>query len=130
MPMDARTAKNLKSVHPDLAKVFTLAYNRADPKPVITSAPRTIAEQRALVKKGASKTMNSRHLPSKDGFVRALDICFLIGGQMRWDWPLYKKYADLMKAAGKELKIPVEWGGDWVSFKDGPHFQLPWKQYP
>lgn len=19
---------------------------------------------------------------------------------------------------------------DWCSFKDGPHFQLPWKQYP
>jgi len=128
--MDTRTERNLKAVHPDLAKVFRLAYSRAKVLPVITSQPRTIAEQRMLVKKGASTTMHSRHLASKDGFVRAFDICFLIDGKMRWDWPLYKTFADLMKAAGKELKISVEWGGDWVRFRDGPHFQLPWKQYP
>lgn len=127
---DARTEKNLKSVHPDLVRVFRLAYSRAPNKPIITSEPRTLAEQKMLVAKGASTTMNSRHLPSKDGFVRAIDVCFLIGGQTRWDWPLYKAFADVMKAAGKELKIPVEWGGDWSKFKDGPHFQLPWKQYP
>ncbi|WP_084494694.1 M15 family metallopeptidase [Alkanindiges illinoisensis] len=31
--------------------------------------------------------------------------------------------------AAKELNIPLEWGGDWKNFKDGPHYQLPWKQY-
>ncbi|MFN9977709.1 MAG: M15 family metallopeptidase [Phycisphaerae bacterium] len=24
----------------------------------------------------------------------------------------------------------MEWGGDWRSFFDGPHFQLPWAGYP
>lgn len=28
------------------------------------------------------------------------------------------------------LAIPIEWGGHWRSFPDGPHFQLPWKHYP
>jgi peptidoglycan L-alanyl-D-glutamate endopeptidase CwlK len=30
-----------------------------------------------------------------------------------------------MKQAAYELNIKIEWGGDWKSFKDGPHFQLP-----
>jgi len=31
-----------------------------------------------------------------------------------------------------ELGVPVEWGGDWKTFKDGPHFQIPrdWKGRP
>ncbi|EHW5162789.1 TPA: M15 family metallopeptidase, partial [Escherichia coli] len=24
----------------------------------------------------------------------------------------------------------VEWGGDWKTLKDGPHFQLPHGAYP
>lgn len=44
--------------------------------------------------------------------------------------PLYAKLAKAMKQAAKELGVPLEWGSDWKSFKDGPHFQLPWKQYP
>ena len=35
-----------------------------------------------------------------------------------------------MKKAARELGIPVQWGGDWRTFFDGPHFQLPRKQYP
>lgn len=34
------------------------------------------------------------------------------------------RMADAVKAAAAQLNIPVEWGGDWVSLKDGPHFQL------
>ena len=26
--------------------------------------------------------------------------------------------------------VRIEWGGDWHTFKDGPHFQLPIVQYP
>lgn len=39
---------------------------------------------------------------------------------------VYHKLADAMKQAAKELNVPIEWGGDWRTFKDGPHFQLPW----
>jgi peptidoglycan L-alanyl-D-glutamate endopeptidase CwlK len=35
-----------------------------------------------------------------------------------------------MQSAAKDLNVPLEWGGDWTSLKDGPHFQLPWKDYP
>lgn len=128
--MDERTKTNLKYVHPDLVKVFNRAYELAEVKPIITSKPRTLQEQRQLMAKGASQTLKSRHLLSADGKVRAIDIAFVIDRKVRWDWPLYKTFADVMKRAGKELGIPVEWGGDWKTFKDGPHFQLPWKQYP
>jgi peptidoglycan L-alanyl-D-glutamate endopeptidase CwlK len=35
-----------------------------------------------------------------------------------------------VKRAAQEVGVPVEWGGDWKSFKDGPHWQLPFKEYP
>lgn len=35
----------------------------------------------------------------------------------------YKKIAEAMKTASKELKIPIIWGGDWTG-KDYPHFEL------
>ena len=34
------------------------------------------------------------------------------------------------RLAAAAEKVAIEWGGDWKSFKDGPHFQLPWAKYP
>lgn len=123
--MDKRSEDNLKGVHSDLVKIVRRAYDKAKTKPTITEGLRTVARQRQLVAKGASKTMNSRHITG-----HAIDVAFIIGKQVRWDWPLYKAFADLMKASAKELGLVVEWGGDWKSFKDGPHFQLPFSKYP
>lgn len=125
-----RSEGNLKQVHPDLVKIYRRAVEMAELDPVVTCGARTVAQQRVLVAKGASKTMNSRHIPGRDGLSKAIDIAFIFGPDLRWDWPLYKQFADVMKRAAKELKLPIEWGGDWRSFKDGPHFQLPHKQYP
>jgi peptidoglycan L-alanyl-D-glutamate endopeptidase CwlK len=60
----------------------------------------------------------------------AVDLAALVGGEIRWDWPLYDRLAVAMKGAAKECGVRIEWGGDWTSFKDGPHFQLPWQGYP
>jgi peptidoglycan L-alanyl-D-glutamate endopeptidase CwlK len=35
-----------------------------------------------------------------------------------------------MKTAAAELGVAIVWGGDWKSFKDGPHFELDKKVYP
>jgi peptidoglycan L-alanyl-D-glutamate endopeptidase CwlK len=129
--LDARSERNLIGVHPDLVKVIREAFDRApDPDPVITEGRRTVARQRELVAKGASRTMNSRHIPGRDGLAKAVDVAFIIGGKVRWDWPLYAKFAATVKDVAREMKIPVEWGGDWKSFKDGPHFQLNAQRYP
>ena len=84
-----------------------------------------MARQEQLVKAGASQTLKSRHLTG-----HAVDLGAMLNGSVRWDWPLYDKVAAAMKAAAAELKIPLEWGGDWTTLKDGPHFQLPWSAYP
>ena len=80
---------------------------------------RTKERQAELVKAGASRTINSRHITG-----HAVDLAAVVGGEVRWDWPLYEKIAKAMKQAAYELNINIEWGGDWKSFKDGPHFQL------
>lgn len=125
-----RSLNNLKGVHPDLVKVVHRAIQLTQVDFTVTCGVRTIAEQKVLVAAGASKTMNSRHIPGKDGYSKAVDLAAMIGPNVRWDWPLYAKLAEAMKAAAKELNIPLEWGGDWRTFKDGPHFQLPAKSYP
>lgn len=125
-----RSVRNLAGVHKDLVRVYHAAFDAAQVKPVVTEGARTLARQKQLVAAGASRTLNSRHIPGADGKAKAIDVAFIINGKVRWDWPLYKAFADVMKAEAKRLGVPVEWGGDWRSFKDGPHFQLPYGKYP
>lgn len=128
--LSKRSQNKLVGVHPDLVRVVERAIQLTTIDFMVTCGVRTLAEQKVLVAQGASKTMNSRHIPGKDGYSKAVDLAAMIGSDVRWDWPLYSKLADAMKAAAAELKVPIEWGGDWKTFKDGPHFQLPSKQYP
>lgn len=120
-----RSVLRLQGVHPDLVKVVHRAIELSTVDFTVLEGLRTLERQKALVAAGASKTMNSRHLTG-----HAVDLGAWVDGQVRWDWPLYHQIAAAMKAAAKELTIPLEWGGDWRTFKDGPHYQLPWKEYP
>lgn len=115
----------LQQVHSDLVKVVGRAIQLSEIDFTVLEGIRTKERQAELLKAGATTTMNSRHLTG-----HAVDLGALVGGKVRWDWPLYFKIADAMKAASAELGIPVEWGGDWKKFKDGPHWQLPHKEYP
>jgi len=92
---------------------------------IVTEGLRTEARQKQLVEAGASQTMNSRHRTG-----HAVDLAALVGNQVRWDWPLYDKLAVAMKSAAAEMGIPITWGGDWKTLKDGPHFELDRKAYP
>jgi peptidoglycan L-alanyl-D-glutamate endopeptidase CwlK len=116
---------NLNGVHPDLVKVVELAITISKVDFTVLEGLRTEKRQKELMLNGASKTMKSRHLTG-----HAVDLGALINGKVAWDWPLYHKVAEAMKLASKQLGIPIEWGGDWRTFKDGPHFQLPFKEYP
>jgi len=121
----ARSEKNLVGVHPDLVRVMRRALEIAPVDFMVIEGLRTVERQRQLVAKGASQTMRSRHLTG-----HAVDIAPVVGGAIRWDWPLYDRLAVAVKQAAREVSVPVEWGGDWATFKDGPHWQLPWAQYP
>jgi len=120
-----RSQARLKGVHPDLVKVVERAIQISDVDFTVLEGLRSIDRQRALVTAGASKTLNSRHLTG-----HAVDLGAWVDDEVRWDWPLYHKIYIAMLAASIELQIPIEWGGNWTSFKDGPHYQLPWKEYP
>ena len=125
-----RSKNNLRQVHPDLVRVVLRALQLTEVDFVVTEGARTPKRQEQLVRAGASRTMNSRHIPGEDGYAKAVDLAAIVGGRIRWDWPLYTKLANAMKKAAHELNVPVEWGGDWKSFKDGPHFQLSKRKYP
>lgn len=123
--LSVRSEKNLVGVHPDLDKVVRKAEELSELEFIVTEGLRSKERQEQLVKAGASKTMNSRHLTG-----HAVDLAVVVGGEVRWDWPLYSKLSNSMKEAAKQVGVPLEWGGDWTSFKDGPHFQLPFQEYP
>lgn len=133
MKLPPSSIAKLRGVHPDLVRVVLRCANDwKDPDTafIVTCGTRTVAEQRLLVAKGASKTMRSRHIPAPNGYGHAVDLAAVLKGKVRWDWPLYAIIAKAMKAAAKAEKVPLEWGGDWATFKDGPHYQLPWASYP
>lgn len=125
-----RSQSRLKGVHPDLVKVVERAINITTVDFTVLEGVRDPLRQKKLVEAGASQTMNSRHIPGADGFAKAVDLGAWVDDEVRWDWPLYDKVAAAMKKAAAELNVPIEWGGDWKKFKDGTHFQLPWKEYP
>jgi peptidoglycan L-alanyl-D-glutamate endopeptidase CwlK len=123
--LGTRSRHRLRGVHADLVRVVERAIELTEVDFTVLEGMRSVARQKELVKAGASQTMNSRHLTG-----HAVDLGALVNGAVRWDWPLYHRIADAMKRAASELGVSLEWGGDWKSFKDGPHFQLPRKLYP
>ena len=125
-----RSKMRLNGVHPDLVKVVERAIQITTVDFTVLEGVRDPLRQRTLVDSGASQTMNGRHIPGADGYAKAVDLGAWVDDQIDWSWPLYHKIAAAMKEAAKQVGVPIEWGGDWKSFKDGPHFQLPRKEYP
>jgi len=123
--LDDRSERNLKGVHKDLDRVVRRAWELADGEFIVIEGLRTKERQAELVKKGASRTMNSRHITG-----HAVDVVATVTGDIRWDFPLYTKLSKHFKQAAAELKIPIVWGGDWRTFKDGPHYELDRSKYP
>lgn len=87
---------------------------------------RSPQEQDALFNK-RPKVTNARGWQSIHNYGLAFDIVLIVDGKAVWtvnqEW---KQVADYFKSQG------WEWGGDWKSFKDAPHFQkafgLTWQQ--
>lgn len=128
--LGARSKTRLQGVHPDLVKVVQRAIEITTVDFTVLEGVRSPERQRVLVASGASQTLNSRHIPGQDGYAKAVDLGAWVDDQVDWSWPLYSKLAQAMKTASQEVNVPIEWGGDWKTFKDGPHFQLPKKEYP
>ena len=139
--MHARSIPILLKVHPDLQRVIHRTAEISQMDFLITEGERTQAKQKILYDKGLSKTMKSRHIPESNAckVACAVDLAAWIDVdadgvvdslEIRWDWPLYADLAKFVKEAARIESVPIEWGGDWPKFRDGPHFQLPWSKYP
>jgi len=122
--LSARSRKAMEGVHSDLVRVVERAIQLTTVDFVVLEGRRTVERQKELFAQSATKTMNSRHLTG-----HAVDLAAWVGS-VRWDWPLYNHIASAMKQAARELNVPVIWGGDWISFRDGPHFELDRRTYP
>lgn len=121
----ARSKREMEGIHPDLRKVADLAIKYSPYDFVITDGKRTVAEQRQHVKNGASKTMKSRHLTG-----HAIDYAAIVNNKVTWNVQYMTAISEAFKRAAKELGIPIDWGGDWKSFKDTPHIELRKSKYP
>ncbi|MDH2273007.1 M15 family metallopeptidase [Moraxella porci] len=138
--LSEKSIQKMDGVKDDLARVVKRAIEISDTDFTVIEGVRTRARQAELVKKGASKTMNSKHLTG-----HAVDIAPLIDGKISWDFEHYYALASAMAKAATELGVKVRWGGawttitgksgtpqDWVKayrdgggkFLDGPHFEL------
>lgn len=117
-----KSLERLQGVHPDLIAVVKLAITKTPIDFTVLEGLRTQERQKQLVASGASKTMNSRHLTG-----HAVDLAPL---PIDWDnRDAFKTVSTAMKAAAEELGIKIEWGGDFKTFSDMPHYQLARSAY-
>lgn len=123
--LSERSVERLKGVHADLVRVVQRAIVITSTDFVVLEGLRTLERQRQLLAQGRSQILNSRHLTG-----HAVDVAPLENGQPIWDWPAYGRLSEIIKQAARNVDVPIEWGGDWTSFRDGPHWQLPVAKYP
>jgi hypothetical protein len=91
----------------------------------ITEGVRSLERQKACLAAGKSWTLHSRHLTG-----HAIDVDAFVDGKVCWEWPQFEKIAAAMKLAATEFAVPIVWGGDWQTLKDGCHFELDRRVYP
>ena len=145
--LSQRSLDRLEGVHDDMVRVVKKAIDVTKIDFGVICGLRTIEEQKALVAKGASQTMKSKHL---EGL--AVDLMAYVGGRASWELNLYDDIADSMMEAAKLEDVSVRWGAAWHinniatcdmtmeqamnsyidarraegrrPFIDGPHFEL------
>lgn len=145
--LSLRSLDRLNGVDDSLVVVVKRAIQLTEVDFGVSEGLRSVARQAELVAKGASKTMNSKHI---DGL--AVDLVAYIDGRVSWELNLYDNIADAMASAAKEYGVTIRWGGAWHiddigawegkmedamttyidlrrsqgkrPFIDGPHFEL------
>ena len=145
--LSKRSLDRLEGVDERLIAVVKSAIHKSKIDFGVICGMRTLEEQRALVEKGASQTMKSKHL---EGL--AVDLMAYIGSRGSWELNLYDDIADAMAEAAREVDVPIRWGAAWTipniaqfdgtmedamnsyiderrsqnrrPFIDGPHFEL------
>lgn len=123
--LSQRSEDNLIGVNHSLVRVVRNALQMSEVDFTVVEGIRTSERQKELVAKGASKTMNSYHIPNANGG-RAVDLYPYYDGkvQVNASPATYRKIAAAMKKAAVDLDVKLTWGGDWKTFVDMPHYQI------
>ena len=108
--LSLRSFQRLAGVDAALQETVKLAIQKSKIDFGVICGMRTVEEQEALVAKGASKTMKSKHLEGK-----AVDLMAYIDGRASWELKLYDDIADAMKEASKETEVDLRWGACWTT---------------
>jgi len=121
-----RSKDKLATCHNDLQTLFNEVISRDVWDCTVLSGHRDKEEQDTLYEQGRSqlKFPHSKHntYPST-----AVDVApyFADKPHIRWnDLEAFEAFGHYVKNVAKELDIKIEWGGDWYTFVDMPHFQL------
>jgi peptidoglycan L-alanyl-D-glutamate endopeptidase CwlK len=117
--LSQKSVDRLTGVHEDLVKIVNQAIKISPVDFAVLEGLRTLCRQRELYAAGATQTMNSRHLTG-----HAVDLVALVGGKACWHPRVYDKIAGAMFEVAAKNNVPLIWGGNWLTFKDCPHFEL------
>lgn len=132
----AKSAARLTGLHPVLVAATVALIERCYARGVnivITQGLRTIAEQDALYAQGRTKpgniVTNAKGGHSYHNFGLAVDFALLLpnGSSVSWDTARDgdgDKVADWQEVVQEAKALGFEWGGDFRSIKDAPHFQM------
>jgi peptidoglycan LD-endopeptidase CwlK len=128
MALNTASQKKLAKVNPKLIEIVERASELSKRPFQIVQGNRTQAEQDALYAQGRTKsgpivtwTRKSKHIGGN-----AIDFAALVGDKINWNDKYYPEIANAFKQAANELRIGIEWGGDWKT-KDWGHVQLTGK---
>jgi peptidoglycan L-alanyl-D-glutamate endopeptidase CwlK len=145
--LSSRSTAKLDKVDSGLVAIVRMAILETKVDFGVICGLRTIEEQKVLVDKGVSQTMDSKHISGS-----AVDLMAYVGSRASWELNLYDDIADSMKKASKLVDVPIRWGAAWHikdiakykgtmedamneyidlrrsqgrrPFIDGPHFEL------
>ena len=103
-----RSLEKLEGVDERLINVVKRAIELTDTDFGVIQGLRTIEEQEALVAKGASQTMKSKHL---EGL--AVDLMAYVNGKGCWELNVYDNIAEAVQQAATEQGVAIRWGAAW-----------------
>ena len=120
--INSRSLDDLAPPVKQRAEAFIAAAKAKGIDLLVTSTYRDNESQDALYAQGRTTPGNvvtkAKAGQSWHNWRCALDVVPLVNGKAIWDDPaLWKQVGEIGKSCG------LEWAGDWVTFKEFPHFQ-------
>ena len=126
-------SRSLDELHPIVREKVECFLDECDAQGIdilVTSTYRDFESQDALYAQGRTKpgaivtNMDGVKKKSKHNYSPSLAIDIA-------PWPIdwkdierFKELAEVVKKAADTVGVAIQWGGDWKTFKDWPHWEI------